>query len=246
MPATFFYDNLLRGATVVSEDTITNFELAEGLDGRTSTQVGMSSGATRDIIVDFGSAKTFEYVCVANHNLNGTTLDVAGSSDDVTYTPISSIVYDNNYVRADQITESTYRYVRLRFSGHAADIYIADIFVGQADLELLYGVPYGFTPPEQADQDRIKANITGGGALVGLEVEKKPKPVNLSLNDYPASWYESNWQAFTDSLKQYPAYFLWATGKRAMYFTIKGKIGSPVHRSNLRQSITLKMIGFVE
>ncbi len=243
--ASFFYNNLLRSATVVSEDTISNFGFSNALSGRTSDQVGMSSGANRDIVVDFGSALTFNHVCVASHNLNGTTLTVAGSADNVSYTDIDSIAYDNNYVRCDEIDEATYRYVRFRFSGHAADIYIADLFLG-TPLDLLYGVPAGFTPPEQADDDELDAHMTGSGALVGITVHTKPKEVRLTLADYPASWFETYWLDFAASMKLYPAYFLWATGKRAMYFTLDRRIGKPEFSTNTRQTLSLTMNGFVE
>jgi len=243
--AAFYYDNLLRSATVLSEDTATDFEVERGLDGRTSTQVGMETGANRDLVFDFGSAKSFSHVCVANHNLNGATLTVAGSSDNATYTTVGTIAYDNDYVRVDAVTSSSYRYLRLRFSGHASTIYIADIFVGQP-LSLLYGIPHGFTPPEQADQDEIQAHMTGGGSLVGISIKQKPKRIRLALNDYPASWFKSNWLAFTESMKIYPGYFLWKDGERAMFFTFDRLIGIPAFRGNIRQSINLNMIGFVE
>lgn len=243
--ASFFYDNLLRAATVVSEDTITNFEFINCLDGRTSSQVGLATGASRDIVVNLGSAKTFSAVCVAAHNLNGVTLTVAGSTDNVSYTDINSIVYDNNYVRCDSITSSAYQYVRFRFSGHAANVYISDLFLG-GSLDLLYGVPHGWTPPEQADADEIETNMTGNGSIAGISVTRKPKPVRLKLDDYPSSWFETYWGDFIESLKQYPAYFLWAPGKRAFYFTPDRKIGSPSFNSNTRQSVTLSLEGFVE
>lgn len=244
MPS-FYYDNLLRTATVLSEDTLTNFEFANGIDGRTSTQLGVASGADRDIVLDFGSAQQFSVLCVAVHNLNGASVVVAGSSDNVTYTDITTINYDNNYVRCDAVTQSTYRYVRLRFTGLLGSTYVGDIFLGES-LELPYGVPDGFTPPEQADQDLIETNMTGNGALAGIDVTRKPKRLKLPLKNYESSWFESNWYSLTETMKLYPVYFLWSTGKRAFFCTFNRKTGVPSFKTNTRQSVTLDLQGFVE
>lgn len=243
--SSFYYNNLLRSATVVSEDTVTNFEFANAIDGRTSSQVGMANGANRDIVLDFTSAVTVNTVCVAAHNLNGTTLTVAGSSDNVSYTTIGTIVYDNNNVRCDSITESTYRYIRLRFGGHTTTIYIADIFLG-VPLDLLYGMPQGFTPPEQADRDEIETAMTGNGAIVGITVNARPKRIRIPLQDYPASWFTTNWVALINSLKAYPAYFLWKSDGRAMFFTLYRGAPDPAYGSNTRQSAIMTVEGFVE
>lgn len=246
MPAPYFcYNNLLRGVTVVSEATLANFTLVKGTDGRTSSQVGMASGATRDIIVDFASAQTFTHFALANHNLSGTTVTLAGSSDNSTYTTVATISVANNYVQTHEFASATYRYLRLRFADHTANIYASDIFVGTA-LALPYGLPFGFVPPEQSDQDAIDVNMTGNGAIAGISVTRKPRQCKVQMQDYDSSWFESNWAAFVASLKLYPAYFLWAPAKRAMYFVIDGKVGDLPYTNHTRQSITLSIEGFVE
>lgn len=241
----FCYNNLLRSATIVSEATITNFGFAKALDGGTSTQAGFAAGAARDVIVDFGSARSFDHVCAAGHNLSGVTLTIAGSSDNVSYTDIDAVTFSSNVVQVHEIDPGNVRYVRLRFSGMAGSVYVADLFLGTA-LELPYGIPHGFTPPEQGDQDVIDTNMAGNGALVGITITRKPKRTRLPLQDYPGSWFEANWSGLIESMKLYPAYFLWAAGKRAFYCTLARTAPSPAYNSNIRQSATLELEGFVE
>lgn len=246
MPAPLFcYNNLLRQATIVSEATISNFGFAKALDGGTSTQAGFAPGASRDVIVDFTSAKSFDHVCVAGHNLNGVTLTLAGSADNVSYTDIDALTYDNNHVQVSEIDAGSARYLRLRFSGMGGNAYVSDIFVGEA-LELPYGIPHGFVPPEQGDQDAIDTNMTGNGAIVGITVSRKPKSTRVSLQDYHASWFEAHWYDLIETMKLYPVYFLWGDGKRAFYCTLQRKPPQPSYNSNIRQSATLDLEGFVE
>ena len=241
----FCYDNILRTATVLSEDTITNFGFSNALDGGTSTQVGMAIGSNRDIVVDLGSTKAFDYFCVAGHNLNGTTITIAGSSDNVSYSDIDSVVFSNNYVSVNNISSGNVRYVRFRFSGMAGSIYIADIFLGTA-LSLPYGLPHGFVPPEQGDQDIIETNMTGGGALVGISVTRKPKKTSINLQEYSSSWFETYWFDLIETMKVYPIYFLWKEGKRALFCTLERTPAQPAFTSNILQSTKLDLQGFVE
>lgn len=241
----FLYDNVLRSATVVSEDTLTNFEFANCVNGNTSSQMGLATGADRDVVLDLGVSKTFDYVCVAAHNLSGTTLTLAGSADDVGYTDIDTVVYGNNYVLVDQITQASYRFLRLRFSGHAGDIYISDLFIGAA-LEWPHPMPFGFSPPEDADEDLINSNRSGGGALLGQSVEVKPIKIKVPLVDVLESWFDAYWNDFKDSIKRSPGYFVWRDGARALYFTPFRRIGSTSYTAANRKSITLTVEGFIE
>lgn len=241
----FLYNNLLRAATIVSEATITNFGFAKALDGGTSTQAGFASGANRDVILDFGSAQTFDHLAVAAHSLSGTTLTIAGSSDNVSYTDIDAVTFSNNYVQIHEIDQGNVRYVRLRFSGMPTSVYVSDIFLGEA-LELPYGMPQGFVPPEFGDQDTVETNMTGNGALVGITVTRKPKRSKVQMQDYESSWFASNWSALIASLKLYPAYFLWAAGQRAFFCTLQKQAPQPQYSTNTRQSCTLDLEGFVE
>ena len=152
MPAPYFlHNNILRGATVISEATISNFGFANCIDGRTSSQMGVASGATRDIVLDFGSAKAFTHCAFASHNLSGATLTLAGSSNNSTYNTVAIIAPTSNVVQVHEFSSASYRYLRLRFTGMSGNVYISDLFVG-VSLDLPYGMPVGFVPPELADR----------------------------------------------------------------------------------------------
>lgn len=248
MPAPLIcYDNILRASTVtvVSEDTETGNEFANCIDGGTWSKMGLLSGATRDVVIGLGGSTSFNYFCAANHNLSGSTLVIAGSNDNSSYTDIQTINFTNNTVQAIEITQSSYSYVRFRFSGMAGTVYIADMWLGVA-LEIPEGVPVGFVPPEQYDDDEIRTNITGAGALAAIDVKTNPKKCQFDLKDIESSWFSANWVSLLEGMKQYPAYFLWADGQRTMYFVFDRKPRPPKFTTNARQSSALYMKGFVE
>lgn len=241
------HDNYLASSatSVVSEDTEAGKGFASCVNGNTVTKMSLLPGSTRDVIVDLGQSKTFRYFCVAVHSLSGTTVNISGSEDDSAYTDIVAISFLSNDVRVEEIPESTYRYVRFRFTGMPSTAYVADMYLGDG-LELENGIPVGFVPPEQADKDKIKANFTGRGGLVGLDVERNPKKIRLPLNDYLDTWFLQNWKAMVDNLKSYPGYLLWKDGARALFFVLDGEPGDPKYTYHNRQSVTLNLQGFVE
>jgi hypothetical protein len=241
----FLVTNKLRSAAILAEATAASFPFANALDGRTSTQAGFSSGAARNVDFDFGSAQTITHIGYAAHSLTGSTVAIYSSTNGSSWTLRLSSIALAGVQTYEFGTSFSARYFRLSVTPASGTVYVSDFFAGQA-IELPYGIPHGFVPPEQGDQDAIETNMTGNGALVGITVTRKPKRTRVSLNDYPASWFDSNWSALIETMKLYPAYFLWATGKRAFYCTLARTAPSPAYNSNIRQSATLELEGFVE
>lgn len=246
MAAVFAYDNLLRGAAILSEETLVNFGAVKGADGRASSQVGFASGADRSVVYDFSIVKSFDTFCLANHNFgtSGASMKVEGSADNVGYSVIDTIAIANNNVKLHTLPSSSFRYVRLTIQGHGGAAYASDIYIGPS-LLLPYGMPKGFVSPEEYDQDVISSNITGNGSLVGIDVEEKPKRCKIPIKDVERSWFDSYWLALVAAVKQYPAYFLWSEGERAMYFYFYRKAPAPKFTTNNRKSVTLDVEGVV-
>lgn len=240
------YNNILRAATIDSEDTAAGYPFANALTGRTSEQAGFTSGATRAVDFDNGSAIAVAALCLAYHNLGtvGATLTLSGSSDDASYSTLISQAFSDDNVAFLTFAEASYRYLRLEVSGHSGTAYIGDFFVGPT-LGLPYGPDVGWTQPSQADDDEIIANVTGSGAIAGVSVITKPKRTQIQLRNFEKSWFDSNWTPLISTLKRYPGYYLWKSTERAMYFVLTGKAAGPSFTSPTRQSTSLDVIGLV-
>jgi hypothetical protein len=244
--AYFAYDNFLRTATILSEDTTTNFEMVKGLDGRGYSRAGFESGADREVVFDFGTIKTFNLLLLANHNLGavGATITILVSSDNVSYSSVGASTITTDYVTEWSQSNRTYRYVKIKISGHTGAAYIGDLYLG-TKLDIPYGMPRGFISPDQYDTDTITTNITGNGALAGVDVIERPKRCKIPLKNFERSWFDDNWAAFVASTKLFPSYFVWGSGERPIYFTFYKKVGSPKFTTNNRQSVTLDVEGVV-
>lgn len=240
------YNNVLRAATIDSEDTAAGYPFSNALTGRTSEQVGFSSGASRVVDFDNGSAVAVSALCVAHHNLGsvGATLTLSGSADDATYTPLVTQSFTNDNVSFLTFTEASYRYLRLTVSGHGGAAYIGDVFAGPV-LTLPFGPNTGWTQPSQSDDDEITANVTGAGAIAGVSIIARPKATEIEFRDFDKSWFDSNWSSLVASLKQYPAYYLWKASERAMYFIPAKSIPGPKFTTHVHQSATISIIGLV-
>ena len=239
------FNNVLRSATIDSEDTAAGYPFSNALTGRTSEQAGFASGASRAVDFDNGSAVAVSALCVAHHNLGtmGATLTLAGSSDDISYTTLVTKAFTDDNVTVVTFSEASYRYLRLTVSGLPGAAYIGDVFAGPS-LALPYGPDVGWTQPHQNDDDDIIANVTGSGAIAGVSVISRPKKGQIQFRDFERSWFDSNWSALIDTLKRYPAYYLWNTGERPIYF-VPTKIDPPKFSSRNRQSATIDVIGQV-
>ena len=244
--AYFAYDNLLRSATVLSEQTITDFEISKGLDGRGYSRAGFLNGANRVTVFDFASTKSFNVLLIAGHNFGsvGASITLEGSADNSSWTTIGTEAITADYVLDWGFASQSYRYVRMTVLNHSASAYVADIFIGEK-LTLPYGMPKGFISPDQYDTDKISTNVTGNGALAGVDVVTAPKRCKIPMNDFLRSWFDENWGDFVSSVKQFPAYFSWADGERIIYFVFYKKVGSPKFTTNNRQSVTIDVEGIV-
>lgn len=245
MPAPFFMvDNPLRGATVIAEDTITGFEFNNALDGSTSTQAGFLTGAARSVTFDLGVSTQLRFFGAAAHNMTGARVQIETSPNGSSFT-VARTVYFSAGVTVSEFAALSTRYLRITIDTFAVDGYVSDLFIGDA-VELPYGMPVGFIPPEFADEDEINTNMTGNGAIVGIELNQRPKKIQVKLDDYEASWMASNWPILRDGLKQYPGYFLWSDTGQPFYGSFDGGADKPKYTSHNRMSGKVNMIGFTE
>lgn len=243
------FNNYLRGASVVSEATISGFPFANCVDGRTSTTTGFATGATRSVVLNFGSSKSIGAIGFARSNLfaRGATLTFAGSADNVSYTDFSTITPAADIVRLQTLgAPVSYQYVRVSVSGHSGDVYVSDIYAGDY-LALPSNVDRNFAPPEYSDNDEIISNLTYTNDLAGLIIQPKLKNAQFKFDTIETTWIDEYWPAFSASIKRYPFYWIWKTGKRAFYCWPEKSIGSLKYSSDGKfLSVSFKVEGITQ
>ena len=233
--ALILYGNVIRNGTPSSIGTVSG-SIANLIDGRTSTSESFASGATREFIIDYGSATNVNCLGVARSNLYsvGATVTIQGSTDNVSYSTLFSLTPTNGdvQVKLDSTTHS-YRYYKIQISGHSNTVNITDIAIGEAKI-LERDQAFGFKPPVYADGDTVIPNITRGRNLVGLTIKQGPKRIKLSLPYYTVSFF-SDWAILTDSIKKFPFYLVWKgdNTSEAFYCWPYNKVPEPKYSKNI-------------
>ncbi len=253
MAGFILWENHLRGATIVSESTLTNFGASNMVDGKTSTQAGFAGGATRSVPFDLGTAKPVDTICVGRHNgIDSTSAFVRlyGSDDNISYSSVSLAVSINTRTKFNYLsfTPASYRYYRVDVTslGNNIDLYIADVSIGEK-LDLERPQKHGFIPPEFADGDQIISNVTRGQNLAGITVKPGLKKVKFNLFYYSESFF-TRWLDFTESVKRYPCYIEWDDIETLFYGWPTKRIPQPAYAKNIVGyfNVTLDMSGFTE
>lgn len=249
MAGVIAFNNYLRDATVVSEATEAGFPFSNCVDGRTSTTAGFETGATRSVVLNFGTAMDISAVGFARSNLaaNDATLTFEGSADNVSYTTITAITPTADVVRLDLLASTaSYQYLRVSVSGHSGDVYISDIYAGD-HLVLPSNVDSSFAPPEYCDNDEVLSNLTYTNELAGLIVLRKLKNAQFKFDSIESSWMAENWADMAAAIKRYPMYWVWKYGARAFYCWPEKNIGAPKYAQGGKYfSVSFKVEGITE
>ena len=254
MAGFMLWENALRGATIVSEQTLTSFGASNMTDGKTSSQAGFSGGQVSSVVFDLATATTIDTMCVGRHNgIDSTSMFVKlyGSDDNASYTYLDFFVSLNSRTKFNYYlssTSKTYRYYKVEVTtlGNNIDAYIADISIGER-LDLERSQKHGFTPPEFSDGDHIIPNVTRGRNLAGLTVKQGLKRVKFDFFYYHQSFF-TRWLEFTESVKRYPCYILWNDVETLFYCWPTKKIPEPSYAKKIQDyfNVKLDMMGLIE
>lgn len=245
--ASILYNNILRNApTLLTDNTAAGYPFANCYDGNTSTQTGFT-GASQQVVMDFGTAQTIDALGIARHNLSttSTTFLLEGSSDNISYSTVTSVTPTSDSVVYKEFTSANYRYYRITVSP-TGTLYLSNIFIGQR-LDLERSQQGGFIKPTFADMDEVIANYTRGNNLLSITANSRPSNVTFRLDYYTASFF-TNWLAVVAAMKEHPVYILWSDTEQAMYCWPARNIPQPRYSNNVtgRYSVTLDMMGFTE
>lgn len=219
MAGKILYNNLLRGASIVTDVTAGGFGPENSTDGRTTTHSKMASGTNKGITYDLGAQTSFDSLGVARHNFGSNTyITVAGSNNGVDYTTILNnfnVIYDKNIYQ--DLGSQSYRYVQFTLADTSQEMTWADVFIGPS-LALDRSQKHGFVRPGLTDGDTIVSNVTRGKELAGLTVVNGLDRIVFTLNYYASAWL-GEFLAFRDTLKSYPVYIIWDTSRNETPFT---------------------------
>ncbi len=178
------------------------------LDNVSTDDMWLADNVTQaDAKLDLGEEKTVEHVFLLIAEAD--TFEVAYSTDDSTYTDITSspqTAERNALVLFDAVTA---RYIRIRLNASsAADLGLAVVYVGRP-LVMQRQVFGGLEPPSLARDDKIRPQISEGGQWLGSTVQRKGFSFSLEWRHLEYQWFQSNMQPFAEKTRGVPFPIAW-------------------------------------
>ncbi len=219
MPSNILCDNLMIGATIYSEDTLTNFGFENAINASTALQVGFQSGANRDIIIDFGISTTFDCIAIAKHNLwsSSSTIKVYSASDVAgPFNLEHTLVLSSDNVHMQDMTQFSSSVVKLEIQFPASNCYAGNISIGKS-VQISDGQYIGFKQPNFSNKFEIDANVTRGGEISGIIRKSTPIKTKIEGRHLTKAWMDSNWENLRDCISKYPFYFRWDDNEASIY-----------------------------
>lgn len=209
VPSLFYSSYFSSGYTVTASNEISGYLKENAYDGKTYTQWGFTSGATRTLKVDAGAAVSCDYLAIAYHNLSavGASILLEHSPDNSTWTTCISSFSATAGPIIKLFTAVSKRYWRISITGLTGSGYIGVVYLG-ARLELPSPMPVGFTPAKYSRKDKMLTNETEGAHLAGLRMLSKVNEVKIPLKYLTAAWIDANWTNIVAALVSKPIFFL--------------------------------------
>lgn len=242
--AVIVWDNLAGDWTATSElAAFPAINLAE----ESTDDLWLADNVTSaDATIDFGSNKTvgavFAYV------VEGESIQVAYSTDDVTYTVIDSGATDDNTLFL--FDDVTARYIRLRITAAAAaDLGLAVAIIGEK-LVMQRSVYQGLTPTNLARDSQIRPQISESGNWLGSTIQRRGFSPPITWSNLKAQWYRDNFEPFAKDRIGKPFVIAWRpeSGKPSENDVLYAISPSDVVPENSGprdyMSVTLEMRGF--
>lgn len=187
----FLWDNLSGDWTATSERS--SFPVTN-LNNDTTDDMWLSQSVTSaDAIIDFGSNQAVDAVyCFVAH---ADSVQIAYSTDNVTYTVIDSgSAADNTLFAFDAVTA---RYIRIRLTAAvAASLGLAVAFVGQMMVTEQPANYTGVNPSRYARNTQIRPQISESGNWLGSTIQRRGFDVSLEWSHVDADWVETELEPF--------------------------------------------------
>lgn len=196
------FGNLLAGATITATDTADGFAPASVATENTY-QAWKAADTSADLLIDFGTAKTFDTLAIAGHNL-GTVAGKVGLSwralatDAWTTVAVSGAAPDNDPAAILAASTISARYAKISFSDAPLPTAAAVVAVACIGKRLEFPGWQGpdFTRPADAVTVDGSASLSMEGQYLGATIRRKAGRLSPRLSPLPRTWADANLAAF--------------------------------------------------
>jgi len=211
--ARIMYDNLVTDSTVIAS-AVAGFD-SDAVQSYDTYDRWMPPSVPASLRIDFGSAKSLDYIFIASHNLGstGAAFVTESSIDGVTWTPTNDeqIRADNNAI-ALLFENRPARYIRLRITSALATPKIGVIMAGLA-LQMQRPIYGGHTPITLSRETEIRPSTSEGGQWLGRSVVRRGYVGRYSWQHLTADWVREFFSPFIDRARFQPFGIAWRPGK---------------------------------
>ena len=207
------YQNWVRGRD--ADDLFATSEVATGPKDailRPDTAEYWQGDTLPAIIrVDFGQARSVDYVGIAGHTIgsSGASVLIEHSPDNSVWTQFGSTAAPAGDAPLLFLDESiSRRFWRVTFNGSAdvpkmAVLYIGEILVVQRSI---YG---GHSPAILSRDTKLNQNMSDGGQFLGQYIRRRGINGKISLNNLTAGWYREHFDPFVQAAREFPFFVAW-------------------------------------
>lgn len=203
------YQNFVPGATLTPSTEGVGFE-ADSIQNQLTYEYWRPTAMPADVVIDMGSAQTFNYVGMAAHTLGSDSVSVAASysADNITYTSIDATAAPSNDGAIMLLfTPISARYIKLAFTG-ASVFSLGVVYVG-ATLDMYRPFYAGHTPDSMGRRTVVKPTKSVGGQWLGRSIIRQGFTNSYAWKNIPVDWYRTNVDPFAVSAQKYPFFIAW-------------------------------------
>jgi hypothetical protein len=174
-------------ATVSATSTLDGTSAADILISTEDTYHQPTGTGSYSLVIDAGSSMTADVVAFLGANLNGTTIEVRGSTDNFVGSDVQvkagTALTANVNAAYLAFTEASYQYWKFNVSGHASNTRIAHIC-----LDVAVDYPYFETDPDILNvSPEAKQLISQSGVYVGVNQTKAMRDLTLDWGEVTAT-----------------------------------------------------------
>lgn len=153
---------------------------------------------------DLGASLPISCISIAAHTLNGSTVTLEWSTDDVSYTTLHSAAETNDTPLMFVFTQVNARYIKLTITGGEVGV----VFIGRV-LELYRGIYAGHTPITLSRTTVKNLNRSIQGQFLGATIVRTGLSSSYQASNIPLDWYEANIEPLSQHARTKPFFVAW-------------------------------------
>jgi hypothetical protein len=203
------YQTWTRGITPTVSSTASGF-YAGALANSLTNEYWSPSSSVATIQYDFGQSRSIDYVAVGAHTLGTTasTVVVAYSIDDITYTDLPDFIAADNSAVVILFEAVDARYVRITITYAAAAPVVSVVYAGLS-LAMQRAIYGGHSPVTLSRDTTAYSQVSASGQWLGRSTVRRGLKTSASFRHLTAAWCRSYLDPFAKSARNYPYFFGW-------------------------------------